>query len=105
MKNLVVTFVLALLVVVTAISVRRMVTGAATAAGQGPAVMAIGTDPVPLPYPPKRLAAIGTDPVPLPYPPKRLAAIGTDPVPLPYPPKRLAAIGTDPVPLPYPPKR
>ncbi len=99
MKNLILTFLLALLVVLTAISVRRMVAGTATAAGQSPTLVAIGTDPVPLP-PPHKLVAIGTDPVPLP-PPHKLVAIGTDPVPLP-PPHKLVAIGTDPVPLPYP---
>jgi hypothetical protein len=52
MKNLVLTFLLALLVVVTAISVRRMVTGTASVAGKTPTLMAIGTDPVP-PTPPK----------------------------------------------------
>ena len=51
MKNLVLTFLLALLVVVTAISVRRMVAGTASSTGQKPVVVAIGTDPVP-PWPP-----------------------------------------------------
>jgi len=101
MKNLALTFLLALLVVVTAISVRRMVAGTSTAPGDVLSLVAIGTDPVPLP-PPGKLAAIGTDPVPLP-PPHKLATIGTDPVPLP-PPHKLVAIGTDPVPLPYPKK-
>jgi hypothetical protein len=53
MKNLVVTLVLALLVVLTAVSVRRMVRGNATTVGS-PALMAIGTEPVPLPPPPPR---------------------------------------------------
>ena len=79
MKNLILTFCLAVLVVVTAISVRRMVAGTATDAGQSLTLVAIGTDPVPLP--PHKLVAIGTDPVPL--PPHKLMAIGTDPVPLP----------------------
>ena len=87
MKNLALTFLLALLIVVTAISVRRMVAGTPTAPGDGPKLVAIGTDPVPLP-PPGKLAAIGTDPVPLPPPGKKLVAIGTDPVPLPPPGKR-----------------
>jgi hypothetical protein len=51
MKNLVLTFFLALLVVVTVISVRRMVAGNATVTGQKPAVVAIGGAPVP-PFPP-----------------------------------------------------
>jgi hypothetical protein len=52
MKNLVLTFLLALLVVVTAISIRRMVVGNATFAGHNPALLAIGTAPVPYPQPP-----------------------------------------------------
>jgi len=52
MKNLVLTFLLALLVVLTAISVRRMVAGTTTAV-KSPALIAIGGDPVPLPPPPK----------------------------------------------------
>jgi hypothetical protein len=51
MKNLVLTFLLALLVVVTAISLRRMVDGTATIDGVRPPLVAIGTDPVP-PFPP-----------------------------------------------------
>jgi len=102
MRNLTLTFLLALLVVITAMSVQRMVAGSATVAGESPILVAIGTDPVPLGGP-----KIGTDPVPLggpkigtdPVPlggPKRMA-IGTDPVPLGGP--KLVAIGTDPVPL------
>ena len=55
MKNLVVTLLLALLVVLTAVSVRRMVAGSATSAGS-PALVAIGTAPVPplLPPPPPK---------------------------------------------------
>ena len=96
MKNLVVTLLLAMLVVLTAVSVRRMVAGNATYAGT-PTLVAIGTDPVP-PVPPGKPSgktlAIGTDPVP-PVPPGKpsgpkevglmLLAIGTDPVP-PVPP-------------------
>jgi hypothetical protein len=51
MKNLVLTFLLALLVVVAAISIRRMVAGTATVAGQSPTLVAIGVEPVP-PWPP-----------------------------------------------------
>jgi hypothetical protein len=51
MKNLVLTFLLALLVVVTAISLRHMVAGNATSAGQNSTLVAIGTSPVP-PWPP-----------------------------------------------------
>jgi hypothetical protein len=51
MKNLVLTLLLALLVVVTAISVRRAVAGNATSTGQTPTLLATGTSPVP-PLPP-----------------------------------------------------
>ena len=104
MKNLAVTVLLALLVVLTAASLRRAVAGTVVA-GDKPAIMAIGTEPVPpLPPPPKKPASV------------RLIAIGTEPVPpLPPPPKPsklvpsnatwLMAIGTEPVPpLPPPPK-
>ncbi|MGA2611181.1 MAG: hypothetical protein ABSH01_27360 [Terriglobia bacterium] len=50
MKNLVLTFLLALLVVLTCVSIRRMV-GGTPFAGQKPALVAIGGDPVP-PFPP-----------------------------------------------------
>jgi len=52
MKNLVLIFLLALLVVATAVSVRRMVAGTAMFAGGIPTLVAIGTDPVPWPPPP-----------------------------------------------------
>jgi hypothetical protein len=47
MKNLVLTFLLALLVVLTSVSIRRMVAGTPTFAGQKPALVAIGVEPVP----------------------------------------------------------
>jgi heme/copper-type cytochrome/quinol oxidase subunit 4 len=51
MKNFVMTFVLALLVVLTCVAIRRMVVGNVTSTGQAPTVVAIGTSPVP-PWPP-----------------------------------------------------
>jgi hypothetical protein len=55
MKNLVLTFLLALLVVLTCVSIRRMVGGTPTSAGQKPVLVAIGTDPFPpLPPPPPK---------------------------------------------------
>jgi len=52
MKNLVLTFLLALLVVMTCVSIRRMVGGTPTFAGQKPALVAIGVEPFPpLPRP------------------------------------------------------
>ena len=103
MKNFVLSVLLAVLVVLTATSVRRLVAGTSTSVGT-PTLVAIGTDPVP-PVPPGKPSglkpsdaiktmAIGTDPVP-PVPPGKpsglksegfmLLAIGTDPVP-PVPP-------------------
>ena len=57
---------------------------------------AVGTSPVPLP--PPGLTAVGTSPVPL--PPPGLTAVGTSPMPL--PPPGLMAVGTSPMPLPPP---
>lgn len=53
MRNLVLTFLLALLVVLTAISARRMVAGSSNAAGS-PTLVAIGGDPVPPMDPPPK---------------------------------------------------
>ncbi|MGD0010669.1 MAG: hypothetical protein ABSE93_19260 [Terriglobia bacterium] len=54
MKNLVLTFLLALLVVLTCVSIRRMLGGNSTFAGQNSALVAIGTSPVPPPPPPPK---------------------------------------------------
>jgi len=53
MKSLVLTFLLALLVVATVISIQRMVAGSAMFGGGEPTLVAIGTDPVPLPPAPQ----------------------------------------------------
>ncbi len=79
MKNLVLTFLLALLVVLTAISVRRVFAGNATFAAQRPNLVAIGGEPIPLP--PRPTGAIGGEPIPL--PPRPTGAIGGEPIPLP----------------------
>ena len=71
MKSLASTLLLALLVVLTSVSIRRMVGGIPTFAGQTPVLVGIGPEPVP----PLR-AAIGPEPVP----PLR-SAIGPEPVP------------------------
>jgi len=74
MKNLAATVLLALLVVLTCASLRRAVAGTVVTADK-PALLAIGTAPVP-PMPPTkpsdagRLMAIGTAPVP-PMPPTK----------------------------------
>jgi hypothetical protein len=92
-KNYFLLFVLAVLIVLTGVTLRKTfaVTNASPAQHVSNAV-AIGTEPVP-PWPKK--LAIGTEPVP-PWPKK--LAIGTEPVP-PWPKK--LAIGTEPVP-PWP---
>ena len=79
MKKLALTVLLALLVALTAVSLRRAVAGT-VATGDNPVLLAIGTDPVPPLPPPKPknpkpssaawLLAIGTDPVPPLPPPK-----------------------------------
>ncbi|MBZ5562740.1 MAG: hypothetical protein LAP13_09995 [Acidobacteriia bacterium] len=88
MKKYALALLLAVLVVMTGMTLRRSVVGASPSNVQVQKLVAIGADPVPLPP----QLSIGADPVPL--PPGR--TIGADPVPL--PPK--ASIGADPVPLP-----
>ena len=51
MKNVVLMFLFAVLVVLTCVSIRRMVGGTPTFAGQKPALVAIGGEPVPYPPP------------------------------------------------------
>jgi hypothetical protein len=75
-KNNFLAFVLAVLVVLSGLALRK-------------SIASIGTDPVPMPH----MVAIGTDPVPMPH----AVRIGTDPVPMPH----AAKIGTDPVPMPH----
>jgi hypothetical protein len=94
MKNIVSTFLLALLVVLTCLSIRRMVGGVPISAGQKPTLVAIGPEPVPLPM--RTGVAIGPEPVPLPV--RTGVAIGPEPVPLPM--RTGVAIGPEPVPLP-----
>ncbi len=88
MKKYALALLLAVLVVLTGMTLRRSVTGASPSNVQVQKLVAIGTEPVPLPP----QLTIGTEPVPLPPGP----AIGTEPVPLPPRP----SIGTEPVPLP-----
>lgn len=91
MKNTVLTLLLAVLVVLTSVTLRKAFTGAVAFSNSGNALVAIGPSPVPLP---PNVAAIGPSPVPL---PPNVAAIGPSPVPL---PPNVAAIGPSPVPLP-----
>lgn len=68
MKNTILAFVLALMIVLSSVSIRQSVLG-------------IGTTPMPLP--PPKAVGIGTTPMPL--PPPRAVRIGTTPMPLPPP--------------------
>ncbi len=88
MKKYALALLLAVLVVLTGMTLRRSVAGASPSNVQDQKLVAIGGDPVPLPP----QLTIGGDPVPL--PPSE--TIGGDPVPL--PPGN--SIGGDPVPLP-----
>lgn len=63
MKNTVLTLLLAVLVVVTSVMLRRSFAQAATATNSGNTLVAIGPMPVPLP---PHASAIGPMPVPLP---------------------------------------
>jgi hypothetical protein len=77
MKNYILTFLLAVLVVLVSVSLRRAVAATNISANNPAALVAIGPGPVPLP--PTKVA-IGPGPVPL--PPTKVA-IGPGPVPLP----------------------
>jgi hypothetical protein len=68
MKNYALTFLLAVLVVLTSIGLRQAVAG-------------IGGSPIPLP--PPGVTGIGGSPIPL--PPPGVAGIGGSPIPLPPP--------------------
>jgi hypothetical protein len=77
MKNTVLTLLLAVLVVVTSVMLRKSLTGATPFAADGNTLVAIGPAPVPIP---PHVAAIGPAPVPI---PPHAAAIGPAPVPIP----------------------
>ena len=66
MKNYFLAFVLALLVVLSGVSIRRSVVGIGTA---------------PMPVPPMTVTGIGT--APMPVPPMTVVGIGTAPMPVP----------------------
>ncbi len=70
MKNYTLTVLLAVLVVLTSVMLRKNFTKAAALSNQGTELLAIGPAPVPLP---PHVAAIGPAPVPL---PPHVAAIG-----------------------------
>ncbi len=70
MRNYVLTLLLAVLVVLTGLTVRRSILGAAkSGADRRTSLMAIGSSPVPVP--PPALASIGSSPVPVPPPSRR----------------------------------
>lgn len=79
MKNYILTFVLAVLVVLASVSLRKAIAANGPASTNAASLVAIGPEPVPLPPP---SVAIGPEPVPLPPP---SVAIGPEPVPLPPP--------------------
>ena len=80
MKNYILTFVLAVLVVLASVSLRNAIASNNVSANSAATLVAIG--PGPVPYPPTKVA-IGPGPVP--YPPSKVA-IGPGPVP--YPPTK-----------------
>lgn len=91
MKSYTLTFVLALLVVLASVSLRKTMAANGAASANVASLVAIGPEPVP--WPPTRVA-IGPEPVP--WPPTHVA-IGPEPVP--WPPAHVA-IGPEPVPWP-----
>ncbi len=62
MKNYVLTFLLALLVVLAAVTIRRSLLGTTPSVGPGPTLVSMGGDPVPIPP----MVSMGGDPVPIP---------------------------------------
>ena len=77
MKNYILTLVLAMLVVLASVSLRRAFAANSADVNSGATLVAIGPSPCPLP---PRVAAIGPSPAPL---PPKVAAIGPSPAPLP----------------------
>lgn len=77
MKNYTLTLVLAVLVVLTSVMLRKSFAGATPMPSGASTLVAIG--PAPMPLPP-RTAAIGPAPMPL---PPRVTGIGPAPMPLP----------------------
>lgn len=78
MKNYTLTVLLAVLVVLTSVMLRKSFEGSTPLSSEGGTLVAIG--PAPVPLPPSHVAAIGPAPVPL---PPSVSAIGPAPVPLP----------------------
>jgi hypothetical protein len=78
MRNYILTFVLAVLVVLASVSLRRAIAANAVDVS-GATLVAIG--PAPAPIPPRASLAIG--PAPAPIPPRSSLAIGPAPAPIP----------------------
>ena len=91
MKNYTLTFLLAVLVVLTSVMLRKSFAEATPVSGATNTLVAIG--PAPMPLPP-HVASIGPAPMPL---PPHANAIGPAPMPL---PPHVSAIGPAPMPLP-----
>jgi hypothetical protein len=91
MKNYILTFVLAVLVVVASVSLRRAISVNGVDSNSAATIAAIGPGPMPLP---PKASAIGPGPMPL---PPKTSAIGPGPMPL---PPKTSAIGPGPMPLP-----
>ncbi len=69
MRNYVLTLLLAVVVVLTGLTVRRSLSGATRSGADRPtSLIAIGGSPVPVP--PPALVSIGGSPVPVPPPPR-----------------------------------
>jgi hypothetical protein len=77
MKNYILTFLLAVLVVLASVVVRNTLANGNAVGSEGTAVMAIGPGPMPIPPSAK---AIGPGPMPI---PPRAKAIGPGPMPIP----------------------
>jgi hypothetical protein len=77
MRNYILTFLLAVLVVLASVSVRNALGMSSAAANNGATVLAIGPGPAPIP---PRASAIGPGPAPI---PPRASAIGPGPAPIP----------------------
>lgn len=78
MKNYILTFLLAVLVVLASVSLRKTFAATGSVTTNAASLVAIG--PAPMPFPPGKVA-IG--PAPMPFPPGKVA-IG--PAPMPFPP-------------------
>ena len=83
MKNKIITFLLALLVLLAATTLRRTTPGVSPMPQLSPAIgIAIGPAPIPFPYPPENSDRMNGG-APTPYPRRGHRAIGDAPIPYP----------------------